>query len=232
MSPSFSIPSTWSIHDTVVIWILVQGYAVIDPLADRTSPFLVLASYALLLCLFVLTLLRIVDKVQMSKTSDSTGIIGKVLWFFRIIGKGMRFLITPLIIVIGFFGIIGKGISLFYRIITSWFDAVDLKGAIFGHRIWEPHYTYVTPVNVHDTLSQLHSRGERSWMIRCRVALTILFLILFPFYVTLNVVVRPLRNAALVTVRESRSLALPPDFKTIKDARWNVVIVSIVYALI
>jgi len=66
-------------------------------------------------------------------------------------------------------------------------------------------------------------------MIWCRVVLTILFLIIFPFYVTFNVVVQPLESKALMTVRESRSIALPPDFKDVKNARWNVVIVSTTY---
>jgi hypothetical protein len=147
-----------------IIWILTQGYAVINPLSDRTSPFLVLASYALLLCLFALIILRIVDKVRKVTPANSNPQQG--FW---------------------------------YRV----------RGVLSGRRIWEPHYT-----------------GERSWMIWCRAALTLSFLILFPFYVTWSVVVQPLQGAAFMTVTESLSRALPPDFKDIKDAHWNVVITN------
>ena len=59
-------------YTIVVIWILKQGYAVITPLSDRTSPFLVLACYALVLCLLGLIILRIVEIYQKAKDQKAS----------------------------------------------------------------------------------------------------------------------------------------------------------------
>src|SRR6266511_1163003 len=69
-------------------------------------------------------------------------------------------------------------------------------------------------------------------MVLVRGLLTLFFLVLFPFYVTSNLIIQPIQKAAFTTTRESRSPALPPDFSSIKSPRWNVVIVSMAYSYI
>ena len=153
-----------------------------------------LAAFALLICLFVLTILRIVDTVK-EFCDRARGVQPE--------------------------NVHPEDDPAKHGILSKFF------GRVFGDRIREPFYVWVTSfINLNDNISQLRSRGETKPIIVSRVVLTALFLVLFPFYVTSKLIVEPLQSAALMTVRNSFSRALPPDFEDITNAHWTVVVVS------